>query len=86
MLEPVRPEAVSPDRVLCLPTFSHFLIINKTSLALSLSLSLCLLPDCAKVLSTVAPRLPTVTVLRQVLRRKHGVGRRQAILAVYSGE
>jgi hypothetical protein len=38
MLEPVRPGAVSPDRVLCLPTFSHFVIVNKTSLSLSLSL------------------------------------------------
>ncbi len=37
-LEPVRPEAVLPDRALCLPTFSHFLIVNKTSLSLSLSL------------------------------------------------
>ena len=36
MLEPVRPEAVFPDRALCLPTFSHFLIVNKTSLSLSL--------------------------------------------------
>jgi hypothetical protein len=33
MLEPVRPEAVLPDRALCLPTFSHFLIVNKTSLS-----------------------------------------------------
>ena len=41
MLEPVRPEAVLPGRALCLPTFSHFLIANKTSLSLSpLSLSL----------------------------------------------
>ena len=39
MLEPVRPGAVSPDRALCLPTFSHFLIVNKTSLSLSLSSS-----------------------------------------------
>ena len=38
MLEPVRPEAVLPDRALCLPTFSHLLIVNKTSLSLSLSL------------------------------------------------
>ena len=30
---PVRPEAVLPDRALCLPTFSHFLIVNKTSLS-----------------------------------------------------
>jgi hypothetical protein len=37
MLEPVRPGAVSPDRALCLPTFSHFLIVNKTSLSLSQS-------------------------------------------------
>jgi hypothetical protein len=34
MLEPVRPEAVLPDRALCLPTLSHFLIVNKTSLSL----------------------------------------------------
>jgi hypothetical protein len=44
MLEPERPEAVLPDRALCLATFSHFLIVNKTSLfslfSLSLSLSL----------------------------------------------
>jgi hypothetical protein len=35
LLEPVRPGAMSPDRALCLPTFSHFLIVNKTSLPLS---------------------------------------------------
>jgi hypothetical protein len=29
MLEPVRPEAVLPDRALYLPTFIHFLIVNK---------------------------------------------------------
>ena len=40
MLEPVRPEAMLPDRALCLPTFSHFLIVKKTSLPLPLSLSL----------------------------------------------
>ena len=28
--------AVSPDRALCLPTFSHFVLVNKTSLSLSL--------------------------------------------------
>jgi hypothetical protein len=39
ILEPVRPGAVSPDRALCLPTFSHFVIVNKTSLSLFLSLS-----------------------------------------------
>jgi hypothetical protein len=47
VLEPVRPEAVLPDRALCLPAFSHFFIVNKTSLSppplsiklLSLSLS-----------------------------------------------
>jgi hypothetical protein len=33
------PEAVLPDRALYLPTFSHFLIVNKTSLSLSLSLT-----------------------------------------------
>jgi hypothetical protein len=43
MLEPLRPEAVLPDRALCLPTFSHFLIVNKTSLSLPPSLSLPLL-------------------------------------------
>jgi hypothetical protein len=40
MLEPVRPGAASPDRALCLPTFSDFVIVNKTSLSLSLSLLL----------------------------------------------
>jgi hypothetical protein len=31
-------EAISPpDRALCLPTFSHFVIVNKTSFSLSLS-------------------------------------------------
>ena len=39
MLELVRPEAVLPDRALYLPTFSHFLIVNKTSLSLSFSTS-----------------------------------------------
>ena len=39
MLGPERPEAVLPDRVLYLPTFSHLLIVNKL-LSLSLSLSL----------------------------------------------
>ncbi len=40
-LRSVRPEAVLPDRALCLPTFSHFLIVNKTNLSLlSISLSL----------------------------------------------
>jgi len=34
---PVRQEAVLPDRAVCLPTFSHFVIVNKTSLSLSLS-------------------------------------------------
>jgi hypothetical protein len=33
------PAVGSPDRALCLPTFSHFMIVNKTSLSLSLSLS-----------------------------------------------
>ena len=33
MLEPVRPGAASPDRALCLLTFSHFVIVNKTSLS-----------------------------------------------------
>ena len=32
--------AVLPDRALNIPTFSHFLIVKKTSLSLSLSLSL----------------------------------------------
>ena len=36
MLEPERPEAVSPDRALYLPTFSHLLIVSKL---LSLSLA-----------------------------------------------
>jgi hypothetical protein len=33
ILEPVRPGAASPDRALCLPTFNHFVIVNKTSLS-----------------------------------------------------
>ena len=37
LLEPVRPRAVSPDRAMCLPTFSHFLFVNKTALSLSLN-------------------------------------------------
>jgi hypothetical protein len=37
MLEPVCPGVVSPDRALCSPTLSHFLIVNKTSLSLSLA-------------------------------------------------
>jgi hypothetical protein len=40
MLEPMRPGAVSPDRALCLPTFSHCMIVNQTSRSLSLSVSL----------------------------------------------
>ena len=43
MLEPVRPGAVSPERAMCLPTFSHFVMVNKASLSDSLSfLLLCL--------------------------------------------
>jgi len=34
------PEAVLPDRALCLPTLSHLLIVNTTSLSLSFCLSL----------------------------------------------
>jgi hypothetical protein len=34
ILEPVRPGAVSPERALCLPTFSHFVMVNKTLLLL----------------------------------------------------
>ncbi len=46
MLAPERAEAVSPDRALCLPTFSHFLIVNKFfSLSLSLARSLALSPS-----------------------------------------
>ena len=36
MLEPVRPGAVSLDRALCLAAFSHFVVVNKTSLSLLL--------------------------------------------------
>jgi hypothetical protein len=42
MLEPVRPGGLSPDRALCLPTFSHFVIVNKTSLSFARSLALSL--------------------------------------------
>jgi hypothetical protein len=37
MLEPVRPEAVLPDRALYTPTFSDFLIVKKSSSASSSS-------------------------------------------------
>ena len=36
----VRPGAVSPDRALCLPTFSHFVIVNKASQTVSHMVSL----------------------------------------------
>jgi hypothetical protein len=36
-LEPVRPGALSPDRALYLPTLSHFVIVDKTSLSVSVS-------------------------------------------------
>jgi hypothetical protein len=39
-------QAVLPDRALCLPTFSHFLIVNKTYLSLSLSRSPCVQGRC----------------------------------------
>ncbi len=60
MMEPVRPGAVSPDRALCLPTFSHFVTVNKTSLSLSspLSLSLSLSQSC--VLQTGAEQVGQV--------------------------
>jgi len=35
-ISPVRPEALLTDKALCLPTFSHFLFVDKTSLSLSL--------------------------------------------------
>ena len=38
MLEHERAEAVFPDRALYLPTFSHFLIVNKASLSFSSTL------------------------------------------------
>ena len=37
---------MSPDRALCLPTFSHFVIVNKTFLSLSLA------RDCRKASTT----------------------------------
>jgi hypothetical protein len=46
---PVRPGAVSPDRALCLPTFAHFLIVNKTSHSLTLSIHLP--PQCGEATS-----------------------------------
>jgi hypothetical protein len=45
------PGAVSPDRALCLLTFSHFVIVNKTDLSLPSSLSL-------SFLSCSRPRTP----------------------------
>jgi hypothetical protein len=51
-----RPEAVLPGRALCLPTFSHFLIVNEISFSLSplsLSLSLSLGPLLHRILAVV---------------------------------
>ena len=56
MLGPERPEAVSPDRALRTPTFSHFLIVNKTSLLLSLSSS----SSAANMTGVQAQSRPTV--------------------------
>jgi len=40
VLGPERPEAVSPDRALCLPAISHVLIVKNFSLSFFLSASL----------------------------------------------
>jgi hypothetical protein len=52
MLGPESPEAVSPDRALCLPIFSHLLIVNKL-ISLSLSLSLSPTPTAHRVTSPI---------------------------------
>jgi hypothetical protein len=70
MLEPVRPGAVSPDRTLCLPTFSHFLIVNKTSLSLSLSLALALALSLALALAgSLSP--PPLSPMNVCVQRRY---------------
>ena len=71
MLEPVRPEAVLPNRALCLQTSSHYFIVNKTSLSLTHTHSLASSPpsfcnafpvlSLSKALQDV---LPLITSLR----------------------
>ena len=53
-LEPVRPEAVLPDRALYLPTFTHLLIVNKL-LSLSLQTSVCPSKSPSRSLETARP-------------------------------
>jgi hypothetical protein len=52
------PNKALSDRALCLPTFSHFLIVNKTSLSLSLSLSLSRGGRCRLRLLSISRRVP----------------------------
>jgi hypothetical protein len=62
-LEPVRPGAVSPDRALCLPSFSHFLILNKTSLSVSLHWYSSWQPETLEVFSDIKHVLKEDAVL-----------------------
>jgi hypothetical protein len=62
MLESVRPGAESPDRALYLPTFSHFLVVNKTSLSPSL-LSLFLSPSDTETMQKIDSELETTKKL-----------------------
>jgi hypothetical protein len=67
-LEPVRPEAVSPERALYLPTFSHLVIINTTPLSLSLSLFLSLSRVPGANLRLGSACLPFTLILMLVVR------------------
>jgi len=64
MLEPVRPEAVLPDRALRLPTFSHLLMVNKTALSRSLARSLALVATYKLLESFVSNKLSHSLVQR----------------------
>ena len=64
MLEPVRAEAVLPDRALCLPTFSHLLMVNKTALSRSLARSLALVATYKLLESFVSNKLSLSLVQR----------------------
>jgi len=79
MLEPVRPGAVSRDRALCLSPFSHFLIVNKTSLSLSGVLHLALNENIGE------KNLSLSVVLHLALKENIGTGTHFAVDSSFAG-